>query len=65
MILTILKLLVSLYDLYKYLSGVITLEVFNARLKKIKDGVEKAKDGPLEERLEGGQEVEDNFNNNT
>lgn len=48
-----------------YVFGAISRAVFAQRLEDIHKSVTKAKTGELEERLKGGQEVEDNFNKHT
>jgi len=47
---------------FKFIKGEITEAAFRSRVKKIKKAGEKAGTGNLEERLQGGRDVEDNFN---
>lgn len=49
----------------QYVWGLIDRARFQARLEAIDKAVAKAKEGPLEERLKGGQDLEDEINRNT
>ena len=46
----------------KFVRGEINEIVFKSRLKRIRKAIKRAKKGSLEERLQGGQDVESNFN---
>lgn len=46
----------------KFFKGEIDEVIFKGHLKKIRKAIKRAKKGSLEERLKGGQDVEDNFN---
>jgi len=46
----------------KYFKGEITEAIFNHKIKSIRKAIKKAGEGSLEDRLEGGQDVENNFN---
>lgn len=56
------ELLRLLVEGYKFLKGEIEEHVYLSRIKAIQEGVNQAKDGPLDKRLDGGKKVEDNFN---
>ena len=47
---------------YSYVAGRIDQAVFHSRIEKIKTAVQKAQTGALADRLQGGSDVEDNFN---
>ena len=49
----------------QYVWGLIDKARFQARLDAIDAAVSKAKEGPIEERLKGGQDLEDEINSNT
>ncbi len=59
---SIIKILEILLSAFQYFTKQIDLITFNNRLKKIEEACKQAGTGSIEERLEGGQNVEDNFN---
>lgn len=59
------KVLEVLVLAFQYVAGIIDRAVFEQRLSAIGDAVSKAKEGPLEKRLEGGKELEDIANRNS
>lgn len=61
----ILKILAMIPAVVKFLRGAISEIEFQLAAIRIRDGVDRAKEGPLEDRLEGGKKVEDNFNRHT
>lgn len=56
------KILRGLIQLIQFLAGQIEEAQFLDRLKKIKGATDKAQEGELDDRLDGGKEVEDGFN---
>jgi hypothetical protein len=60
----LIQLINTLVTAFQWLSGQIETAQFHSRMNSIKDAVAKAKQGKLEDRLKGGQELEDSFNRN-
>lgn len=54
-----------LWTAIEWVIGAITYAQYQAKLRTIDANVEKAKQGKFEDRLEGGQGLEDGFNNHT
>jgi len=58
----IIQLISVLITTIKWMQGTISLAQYNKRINKINTAIKKAQTGELPERLEGGKDVEDNFN---
>jgi hypothetical protein len=59
----VIYLLKTLVEALRYISGQINAIEFNTRLNKIEKAVNRAENGPtINDRMEGGRDVEDNFN---
>lgn len=59
------KFLRGLIQLVQFLADKIDEAQFNERMRKIKQGTDKAQNGELDDRLDGGQDVENGFNRHT
>lgn len=60
----IIQLINTLVTAFQWLSGQIETAQLHSRMSSIKDAVDRAKQGKLEDRLEGGKELEDSWNRN-
>lgn len=58
----IIELIKMVLAAYQFIAGQISEAAYNSKIKKIKEAAVKASNGTLEDRLEGGRDVEDIFN---
>lgn len=61
----LIQLINTLVTAFQWLSGQIETAQFHSRMAAIKDAVDRAKQGKLEDRLKGGKDLEDTWNRNT
>jgi hypothetical protein len=52
----------ALIQMFQFLTGKIKADDFHKSMDSMKASIEKASSGPLETRIEGGKEIEDQFN---
>jgi hypothetical protein len=52
----------AIIETFQYLTGAIEDHKYHKSMADMKESIKKATNGPLETRLEGGQEVEDRIN---
>lgn len=61
----VIQLLMLLLETYRYIDGQVSTAIYYNKIRKIRDACRRAATGNIDDRLEGGQDVEDNFNNHT